>query len=75
MRGVDVLAGRVVRDVAEAIRQHMNERGYPPSIRELAQVFDVSKTTIHNDLRRLEAEGVIERQPGRNRAIRVKENR
>lgn len=63
----------VVRDLIPVIREMTDQRGYPPSLRELAERFGVSATTIHADLRKLEDDGTIERVPGQSRAIRIKE--
>jgi len=51
---------------------HIIRRGYAPTVREMMQGLDLhSANTIAHHLDRLEACGLIERAPGRARAIRL----
>jgi repressor LexA len=48
------------------------ERGYPPSIREIGRAVDISSTSVVNyNLERLEQEGLIERDRGQSRGLRL----
>lgn len=54
------------------IRQQINEKGYPPSVREIGQAVGLySSSTVHGHLRRLEEKGYIRRDPTKPRAIEV----
>lgn len=58
-------------ELIASIRRHVTEKGYPPTIRELADEHGVAVGTIHARLVRLEEEGRIVRQGPR--AIRILE--
>jgi repressor LexA len=58
------------RLVYDRIRE-LQADGYTPSQEELAEHFGVSHTTIQNDLNALEEAGLLERPPGKRRAIRI----
>lgn len=48
------------------------ERGYPPSVREIAAAVDLASTSaVHHHLMRLEKEGRLSRQPTRSRALTI----
>jgi repressor LexA len=50
------------------------ERGYPPTMREIADALNYkSPSTVLHHLRKLEQMGYIEREPDRNRALRPAE--
>lgn len=57
--------------VLELIRQHIDDTGYPPSIRWLAYQTLTPQTTVYERLRQLVADGRIRREPGRARAITI----
>lgn len=57
----------------EFIRLTIHERGYPPTVRELADHYGLSTSTVHDRLRKLQAEGVIRVEAGRARAITIVE--
>ncbi len=59
---------RIVDYIATTIR----ERGYPPSVREIAKAVDLASTSaVHHHLQALEREGYLERGASHSRAIRV----
>ena len=44
--------------VLRYIYNHVNEQGYPPTVREICQAVDLSSTsTVHGHLARLEKKG------------------
>lgn len=50
------------------------ERGYPPSIREIGEAVGISSTSVVNyNLERLEEEGLIERDRRHSRGLRISE--
>ena len=62
---------RIVDFIATTVRQ----RGYPPSVREIAKAVDLASTSaVHHHLQALEREGLLERGASHSRAIRVTPN-
>lgn len=58
--------------IIEYIAATTRERGYPPSVREIAQAVDLASTSaVHHHLQALEREGLIERGASHSRAIRL----
>lgn len=43
------------------IERHRRERGYPPSVRDVADEFEISRGGAHEALRRLERDGLLVR--------------
>jgi repressor LexA len=59
---------RIVEFISATVRQ----RGYPPSVREIAKAVDLASTSaVHHHLQALEREGFLERGASHSRAIRV----
>ena len=59
---------RIVEYIAATVR----ERGYPPSVREIALAVDLASTSaVHHHLQALEREGLLERGASTSRAIRL----
>ena len=59
---------RIVDFIANTVRQ----RGYPPTVREIAKAVDLASTSaVHHHLQALEREGFLERGASHSRAIRV----
>jgi repressor LexA len=61
------------RDVLASIRRSIAKRGYPPTLKEMADEFGVTPPTIWLDLQRLEQEGYITRVPHSPRSITLTE--
>lgn len=60
------------RKVLEYIRDCMNSRGYPPSMREIGEAVGlVSTSSVSHQLSNLERMGFIKRDPHRPRAMEV----
>lgn len=58
--------------VLRYIYNHVNEQGYPPTVREICQAVNLSSTsTVHGHLARLEKKGYLQRDPTKPRAIEV----
>jgi repressor LexA len=69
--GVEQLTKRQ-REILEYIRDHVRNRGYPPSVREIGAAVGLSSSsTVHGHLSRLEDKGYIRRDPTKPRAIEV----
>lgn len=58
-------------DVLRRIVSHLNDRGYPPSVRELADEWEVSKASMHSLLQRLARDGHLDRPDRVARGMRV----
>lgn len=58
--------------ILDYIKQEVNEKGYPPSIREIASAVGLASSgTVHGHLDRLEKKGLIRRDPTKPRAIQI----
>jgi repressor LexA len=59
---------RIINVIAVTTRQ----RGYPPSVREIAAAVDLASTSaVHHHLEALEREGILERSAATSRALRL----
>ena len=62
------------RKIVEYIRAHVEENGYPPTFREIAQSVGLKSTsTVDHHLRRLRELGVLQYEEGHFRAIALPE--
>jgi repressor LexA len=60
------------RRVLEVIRQWVERRGYPPSVREIGEAVGLNSTSsVAHQLRALERKGYLRRDPNRPRAVGV----
>lgn len=58
--------------VLRCVESFLDARGYPPSIRELCELLDVTSTTgMVEHLRALERKGYLARDAGERRGMRV----
>ena len=58
--------------IIECIARTVAERGYPPSVREIADAVGLASTSaVHHHLTALEREGLLERGPHSSRALRL----
>src|SRR5206468_5497946 len=61
------------RKVLEVIRDAVERRGYPPSMREIGEAVGLtSPSSVAHQLASLERKGFIRRDPNRPRAIEVR---
>lgn len=61
--------------ILDCIGQHVAERGYPPSVREIGEAVGLgSPSTVHAHLETLERLGYLRRDPTKPRAIEVRPN-
>jgi repressor LexA len=58
--------------IVDLIAEHIEEHGYPPTVRELGKLLNRSPASVHKQLKKAEAEGLIERLPDKPRAIRIR---
>ncbi len=60
------------RRILECVRDFIHERGYPPTVRDIARETGISSTSVVDYyLKRLEQSGWIERDPRSSRGIRL----
>jgi len=60
------------RRILDFITEHTEEKGYPPTVREIGEAVNLSSSsTVHAHLRALEAAGAICRDGSLTRAIRM----
>jgi repressor LexA len=60
------------REILEFVNTHVDEHGYPPTVREIGQAVGLtSPSTVHAHLARLESSGLIRRDPTKPRALEV----
>ena len=60
------------RGILEFIRQTVETRGYPPSIREMGEAVGLaSPSSVSHQLKALESKGYLRRDPNRPRALEV----
>ena len=58
--------------ILEFIKQEVETRGYPPSVREIGEAVGLKSTsTVHGHLRRLESKGLLVRDAMKPRAMGV----
>ena len=58
--------------IMDFIKDKVEEKGYPPSVREIALAVGLaSSSTVHGHLSRLEEKGYIRRDPNKQRAIEI----
>ncbi|HXE71283.1 MAG TPA: transcriptional repressor LexA [Candidatus Nitrosotenuis sp.] len=60
------------RQILDFIRQSVQSRGFPPSIREIGEAVGLSSSsTVHSHLRNLESKGYVKRNPSKPRSIEI----
>jgi repressor LexA len=60
------------REVLEFVRAEVNQRGFPPSVREIGRAVGLSSSsTVHSHLAALEEKGFLRRDPSKPRALEV----
>jgi repressor LexA len=61
------------REILNVISTSMQERGYPPSVREIGEAVGLnSPSTVHNHLNTLQKMGFLRRDPTKPRALEVR---
>lgn len=59
--------GEILAQIAKTEASHAK----PPAVRDLAEVHEVSVSTMHSFLTKMNGEGLIEWKPGRHRSLRL----
>ncbi len=61
------------RKVLEVIRESVERRGYPPTVREIGEAVGLTSTSsVSHQLKTLQAKGFLRRDPSRPRAVDVR---
>jgi repressor LexA len=61
------------QDIIDFIERTVNDRGYPPSVREIGEAVGLtSPSTVHSHLATLQRRGFLKRDPTKPRAIEVR---
>src|SRR3981081_1168093 len=61
------------REILDFIAAQLQERGYPPSVREIGEAVGLtSSSTVHAHLTTLQRQGFLRRDPTKPRAIEVR---
>ena len=61
------------RKVLQVIRESVQQRGYPPSMREIGEAVGLTSTSsVSHQLSTLQAKGYLHRDPGRPRIVEVR---
>jgi repressor LexA len=69
---IDIKKSSKQLEIYEFIKNQVNAKGYPPSVREICEAVNLSSTsTVHGHLTRLEKKGLIRRDPTKPRAIEL----
>lgn len=63
--------GNQTAEVLECVRGYLVRHGYPPTLRALAALLEMSPNGVRYHLAVLERAGCIRRQPGVSRGIQV----
>ena len=59
--------------IFEFVRKHVQDTGYPPTVREIGTNFRISEKGAHDHLNAIEKKGYIRRIPKKPRAIEILE--
>ncbi len=59
------------RETLRAVRDLLAQRGYPPTIGELAQKLEVTGPTAHSSVKQLVRKGFLKREPNKRRGISI----
>ena len=59
--------------IFEFVRKHLQDIGYPPTVREIGTAFKISEKGAHDHLNAIEKKGYIRRIPKKPRAIEILE--
>lgn len=69
---MDKLLSEKQRQILEYLNRTIEEKGYPPSVREICAAVGLRSTsTVHGYLQRLEKKGLIHKDPTKPRALKV----
>jgi len=56
------------------IQQYIKDQGYPPTIREIARIFEITAKGAYDHMKALEKKGYIKTEKNRSRAMEILKN-
>jgi repressor LexA len=59
------------KEIFDFVRAFIKERGYPPSVREIGEHFDIYPRAVFDHLKALEKKGYLKRQGSMSRGLEV----
>jgi repressor LexA len=59
------------REIFDFVRSFIKERGYPPSVREIGEHFDIYPRAVFDHLKALERKGYLKRRGSMSRGLEV----
>ena len=59
------------RRTLKEIRQFLNQRGFPPTIKELADILGISHASAHGQVNQLVRKGYLRREPRKARGLAI----
>ena len=59
------------RNTLSEISDFLTAKGYPPSIKELAEILGISQMSVHAQVEQLIRKGYLKREPGKARGITI----
>jgi repressor LexA len=62
------------KETLVAIEHFIGQRGYPPTVQELAEVLNISAPSVHENVNQLVRKGYLSKDPGKARSLVVKKN-
>lgn len=58
------------KDILEFMKKNITEKGYAPTVREICAALNVKSTsTVHSDIRVLEEQGLVKKDPAKPRTV------
>jgi len=64
------------KKILEFVNRQVAEKGYPPSVREICQAVGFKSTsTVHAYIKKLEEEGLVQKDATKPRALKILDNR
>lgn len=61
------------RKTLNEIRFFLNERGFPPTIKELSAILGISHSSAHDQVSQLVRKGYMKREPRKARSLAITE--
>ena len=59
------------RKTLEAICRFVDAKGFPPTMKELSEIFEISPASAHDRINQLVRKGYLKREDGKSRGIAV----
>jgi len=63
------------KETLDEISRYINEKGYPPTVKELSEIFNISHASVHDRISQLVRKGYLKRENGKARGLAITELR